>query len=59
VAVIKVADANCEALEDENPESDESNPGKDDGTHAFLKDRNSDLITYEEKKQLYLMDVQH
>jgi hypothetical protein len=41
-------------LEDDNLESDDSNPGKDDGTPAFLEDRNSDLITYEEKKQLYL-----
>ena len=54
VAVIKVTDTNCVNFDDDNPESDDLGPSKDDGIPAFLEYEDGTLINHEEKKQLYL-----
>jgi len=54
VTVIKVTDTNSIDSDNDNLESDDPSSSKDDGIPAFLEDENGTLITYEEKKQLYL-----
>lgn len=55
VTVITVVDAGSESGPDnENLGSDDSVAGKEDGIPAFLENEDGSLITYEEKKQLYL-----
>jgi len=55
VTVITVVDAGCELEpDDENLGSDDSATSKEDGIPAFLENEDGSLISYDEKKRLYL-----